>query len=205
MQVWNLLYAARWKYKTQNIVKNSPSAHHRTKLLGYIFATKEHTDNRKTLLNSNISPISPHNMVNFSPLTAEIGSVVWGTPANFNGFRVLASLLQLRRSPEANKLCTMFGRFHGPVHYIWQGGRHVWHRPTFLVVFKKPHHSATLARCVVTVTVRRELKTDAVNADRVLSTTKPTPFTVNYLYTYISYSCAPAAFFCNSVTLISTF
>jgi len=24
-------------------------------------------------------------MVNFGPLTAEIGSGVWGTPANFNG------------------------------------------------------------------------------------------------------------------------
>ena len=34
-----------------------------------------------------------HNMVNFGPLTAEIGSRVWGTPANFNGFRVLAALL----------------------------------------------------------------------------------------------------------------
>ena len=32
-------------------------------------------------------------MVNFSPLTAEIGSGVWGAPANFNGFRVLAALL----------------------------------------------------------------------------------------------------------------
>jgi len=32
-------------------------------------------------------------MVNVGPLAAEIGSVVWGTPANFNGFRVLASLL----------------------------------------------------------------------------------------------------------------
>jgi len=32
-------------------------------------------------------------MVNFGPLAAEIGSVVWGTQANFNGFRVLASLL----------------------------------------------------------------------------------------------------------------
>ena len=35
----------------------------------------------------------PHNMVNFGQLTAEIGSGVWGTPANFNGFRVLAALL----------------------------------------------------------------------------------------------------------------
>jgi len=32
-------------------------------------------------------------MVNFGPLRAEIGQVVWGTPANFNGFRVLAALL----------------------------------------------------------------------------------------------------------------
>ena len=33
-------------------------------------------------------------MVNFGPLTAEIGSGVWGTPTNFNGFCVLAALLQ---------------------------------------------------------------------------------------------------------------
>jgi len=32
-------------------------------------------------------------MVNFGPLAAEIVSLVWGTPANFNGFRVLAELL----------------------------------------------------------------------------------------------------------------
>jgi len=32
-------------------------------------------------------------MVNFGPLVAEIGPVAWGTPANFNGFRVLAALL----------------------------------------------------------------------------------------------------------------
>jgi len=32
-------------------------------------------------------------MVNFGPLEAEILSLVWGTPGNFNGFRVLAALL----------------------------------------------------------------------------------------------------------------
>jgi len=32
------------------------------------------------------------------PLVAEFGSLVWDTPANFNGFRILASLLQCRRS-----------------------------------------------------------------------------------------------------------
>jgi len=31
--------------------------------------------------------------MNFSPLAAEIGLPVWGIPADFNGFRVLAALL----------------------------------------------------------------------------------------------------------------
>jgi len=47
----------------------------------------------KKLLSSNISPTCAYNMVNFGPLGAEIVSLVWGTPANFNGFRVLAALL----------------------------------------------------------------------------------------------------------------
>jgi len=33
------------------------------------------------------------NMMNLGPLAAEIGLPVWGTPANFNGFHVLAALL----------------------------------------------------------------------------------------------------------------
>jgi len=74
--------------------KKSPSAHHRTHLSGYIFATKAHIDNRKKWLNSNMSSTCAHNMVNFGSLTAEIGSRVWGTPANFNRFLVLAELLQ---------------------------------------------------------------------------------------------------------------
>jgi len=32
-------------------------------------------------------------MVNFGPLAAEIDPVVWGTPANFNGFCILAALM----------------------------------------------------------------------------------------------------------------
>jgi len=32
-------------------------------------------------------------MVNLGPLATEIVSLVWGTPANFNGFHVLAALL----------------------------------------------------------------------------------------------------------------
>jgi len=63
-------------------------------LSGYIFATKACIDNwKKNLLSSNISSTRPHNMVNFSPLTAEIDWRVWGTPSYFNGYRVLAALL----------------------------------------------------------------------------------------------------------------
>ena len=76
------------------IAKISPSAHHRTTLLGYIFATKARFDiGKKNLLSSNISSRCLHNMVNFCLLAAEIGPVGWETPANFNGFRVLAALL----------------------------------------------------------------------------------------------------------------
>jgi len=43
-------------------------------------------------------------MANVGALTAELGSRVWGTRTNFNGLRVLASLLQRRcSSPEANQ------------------------------------------------------------------------------------------------------
>jgi len=92
MQVWNVLHVARWKYRMQKVAKKSPSGHHRTTLLGHIFATEACVDNPKeNLLSSNISSTCPHNMVNFGPLVAEIGPVVWGTPANFNGFRTFAS------------------------------------------------------------------------------------------------------------------
>jgi len=36
-----------------------------------------------------MSSTCPHNMVNFGPLTAEIGSTILGTPASFNWFLVL--------------------------------------------------------------------------------------------------------------------
>jgi len=74
--------------------QKSPFGHHRTTLLGYIFATKAHIDSRKkNLLGGNMSSTCPHNMVNFGLLAAEISLPVWGTPANFNGLRVLAALL----------------------------------------------------------------------------------------------------------------
>jgi len=47
----------------------------------------------KKLLSSSISSTCPNNTLNFGPLAAEIVSLVWGTSANFNGFRILAALL----------------------------------------------------------------------------------------------------------------
>jgi len=82
--------------------KNSPSGYHSTTLTGCIFFTKAHIDNRIKCVNSNISPTCPHNMVNFG---SEICWRVWGTRANFNGFRVLASLLHGTRVWASAKVC----------------------------------------------------------------------------------------------------
>jgi len=76
--------------------KKSPFGHHRTTLSGCIFAAEACIDNRKKVLNIDTSSTCPHNMVNFSVLTAEISWRVWGTPANFNGLRVLTALLQVQ-------------------------------------------------------------------------------------------------------------
>jgi len=80
-------------FATQNLDKKSPSAHHRTTLSGYIFAIKARIDNWKNLFSSDINSSCPHNMVNFGILAAETVSLVWSTPANFNGFRFLAAFL----------------------------------------------------------------------------------------------------------------
>ena len=72
------------------IAKKSPSGHHHTNLSSYIFGTKAHIDNRKKLVKQQYLL---QNMVHFGLLAAEIGAVVWGTPANFNGFDVFTALL----------------------------------------------------------------------------------------------------------------
>jgi len=78
--------------------KKSSSSHHRTTLSGYIFATKARIDNRKNMLSNYTFSTCRNNMVNFGPLADEIDPVVCGTPANFNGFRVLAARVTARQS-----------------------------------------------------------------------------------------------------------
>ena len=115
--------------------KKSPSGHHRTTLSGYIFATKAHIDNRKkNLLRSNISSTCPRNMVNFGPLAAEIVSLVWGIPANFNGFCVLVALLHAVHGTPVLGVSQTLRRSTEGATYIRQGGHHVGHWPSFLVL-----------------------------------------------------------------------
>ena len=83
----------------QKIAKNSPSAHHRTTLSGY--------------MSSQYGELRPTSSWN------RFGSVVWGNPANFNQFGFLASLLQWHRWMEANQ--TLQDVWPSPelVHYVY--------------------------------------------------------------------------------------
>ena len=86
----------------------------------------------KNLLSSNISSTCPRNMVNFGPLAAEIISLVWGTPTNFNGFCVLAALLH---GISVVGVSQTLQRWTEGATYIRQGGHQAGHWPTFLVVY----------------------------------------------------------------------
>jgi len=61
------------------------------------------TIGKKNLLSSNMSSRCPHNILNFGPLAAEICLPVWGTPANFNGFRDLAALQLTARQSSSER------------------------------------------------------------------------------------------------------
>jgi len=125
MQVWNLLHAALWKCRTQEIRQKNRHLGTIAQLCRAIYLQLRHVSTiGKKLLSSSISSTRPHNMVNFSLLAAEIVSLVWGTQANFNGFRIFASLLQRRRSTEANHTL-QFARclaLPGLVDYIYSFG-----------------------------------------------------------------------------------
>ena len=128
MQVWNVLHAARWNTGPQK----SPKSRHLgtiVQLCRAISSQLRHISTiGKKLLNSNISSTCP--MMNFGPLAAEICWRVWGTPANFSGFRVLAAL------PHGTLVVGVsqtLRRWREGASYIRQGGHHVGHWPTFLV------------------------------------------------------------------------
>jgi len=84
-----LLRAARWKSRTQKNHKKIAIWAPSHNFVGPYLRI----DNRKKRVNQQCLPTCPRNMVNFGPLAAEICWRVWGTPAYFNGFCVLTTLL----------------------------------------------------------------------------------------------------------------
>ena len=117
--------------------KKSLSPQHRTTLSGWFFRTKACIDLPKNLLNSNICYTCPHNMANFGPLAAEISLPVWGTPPNFNMFRVLAVLLH---GSLAVDISQTLRRWTEGATYVREGGHHVGHWTTFLFICNRAGH-----------------------------------------------------------------
>ena len=67
-------------------------------------------------------------MVNFGLLAAEIGPVVWGTPANLNSFRILAALLH---GSQVVGVSQTLRRWTEGATYVRQGDHRVGYLPTF--------------------------------------------------------------------------
>jgi len=73
-------------------------------------------------------------MVNIGQLAAEIGPVVWGTPANFSGFYVLAALLLGTPAAGVSQTAALNGGRH-----LYSAGRPSrWASAHILVVFERP-------------------------------------------------------------------
>jgi len=101
-----------------------PSARHRTNLSVYISAAKAWIENRKkNLLNNNISPTRPHNMLNFSPLRL-ISFPKFGAPQQIlTGFVSCLRYCSEVAHRRPTKLCTMLGHLLGwYTTYIFSGG-----------------------------------------------------------------------------------
>jgi len=90
----------------------------------------------------------PHNMVNFGPLTAEIGAGVWDTPANFNGFQVLAALLHSSQVVSVSQtLRREILLFKAKFHYaVWFGAGSKLVDPDSVMEFGFLPRDAMLAR-----------------------------------------------------------
>ena len=122
MHVWNMLHAARWKYRTQKkIAKNSPSGHHHHTCRSICSQLRHVSTIGKRLLNSNVLRMS-HNMANlllgfvWTIATRQLLRSVYqfGAPQQIS--TVFACWLRYcsdvaKRKP--TKLCTMFGRLLG--------------------------------------------------------------------------------------------
>jgi len=123
--------------------QKSPSGRHRATLSAISSQPSHVSTIGNNLLSSNMSSRCLHNMVYICPLRAEIRPVVWGTPANFNGFRVLPALLH---GSQVVSVSQTLRRWTEGATYVRQGDHHVGHWPTFLVLgFVFPYQAKRLA------------------------------------------------------------
>ena len=93
--------------------KKSPKIHHLGTIAQLCPAISLQVRHVSTIGNNIVSPTCLHNMLNFGPLAAEICWRVWGTLANFNGFRVLAALLY---GDPSSRLATIHQRYRQAGH-----------------------------------------------------------------------------------------
>jgi len=119
MQVWNLVHAARWKYRTQKWRKKSPSRHHCTTLSGYIFAVRHvATIGKKVVKHQYLLQMSSQ----YSKLRPTSG---WdqlaglGHPSKFQWVSRLGFVIAARCSPEANQTLHDVWSSPGLVHYVY--------------------------------------------------------------------------------------
>ena len=150
-QVWSVLRAARWKYRTQKWRKNR---HLRTfaQICWVISSQLRHVSTiGKKLVSTNMSSRCSHNMVNFGPRAADICCLLTslGHPCKFQRVSRLGSITArhlvvgvsqtLRRWTEGRLLyfhavssSFFFNFFSSPnLSYVRQGDHHVGHWPTF--------------------------------------------------------------------------
>jgi len=119
--------------------KNSPKNRHLdsiAQLCRAIFSQLRHvsTIRKKNMLSSNISSTCPHNMVNFGPLAAEIGPVVWtlGHPCKFQRIS-LSHLGSVTARHSSSGRQPNFAELNRGRHLYSAGRPSRWAWPTFLV------------------------------------------------------------------------
>ena len=116
MQVWNLLHAVRWKYWTQKSPKISHLGTIAQCFVGlYLRNEGMHRQSEKKLVKRQyLLYVSSQYVANFGPLTAEIGSGVWGTLEQIStGFASCLRYCSDVAHRRPTELCTMFGRLMG--------------------------------------------------------------------------------------------
>ena len=119
MHVWNVRYAAGCKYRTQKVAKN---CHLGTiaQLCRAISSQLRHVSTiGKKLVKQQYLLYMSAQYGELRPTSGWDRFVSLGTPGNFNGFRVLATLLQRRRSTEVNQTLHYVWPSPGLVHYVY--------------------------------------------------------------------------------------